>query len=93
MAPNLNYFFLLCNIHIRNYLYEFGLSKSYFKIQYYDENCFQQYHDSPQVLLVIVFAYFGVFRPTREFSTKLETSPLPMKGCNFELCLWPLIEE
>ena len=26
---------------------------------------------------------FGVFRPTWEFFTHLDTSPLPMKGCNF----------
>ena len=26
---------------------------------------------------------FGVFRPTREFFTHMETSPLSMKGCKF----------
>ena len=30
---------------------------------------------------------FGVFRPTREFFTHLETSPLPVKGCKF----WPMV--
>ena len=27
--------------------------------------------------------FWGFFRPTREFFTDMETSPLPMKGCNF----------
>ena len=26
---------------------------------------------------------FGVYRPTREFFTHVETSPLPVKGCKF----------
>ena len=26
---------------------------------------------------------FGVYRPTREFFTHMETSPLSMKGCKF----------
>ena len=30
---------------------------------------------------------FGVFRPTREFFTHLETSPLPVKGCK----CWPML--
>ena len=30
---------------------------------------------------------FGVFRPTREFFTQLEMSPLPVKGCKF----WPML--
>ena len=32
------------------------------------------------------FVLFGVYRPTREFCTHLETSPLQIKGCNFDLC-------
>ena len=28
---------------------------------------------------------FGVFQPTREFFTQLETSPLPVKGYKFDL--------
>ena len=31
---------------------------------------------------------FGDFRPTREFFTNMETSPLPVKAANFDL--WPL---
>ena len=27
----------------------------------------------------------GVYRPTREFFTHMETSPLPVKGCKFDL--------
>ena len=27
------------------------------------------------------------YRPTREFFTHMETSPLQVKGCNFDLCL------
>ena len=30
---------------------------------------------------------FGVYRPTREFFTHMETSPLPVKGCKF----WPML--
>ena len=26
--------------------------------------------------------FFGVYRPTREFFTHMETSKLPVKGCN-----------
>ena len=26
---------------------------------------------------------FGVYRPTREFFTHMETSPLPVKACKF----------
>ena len=26
---------------------------------------------------------FGVFRPTQNFFTHLQTSPLPVKGCKF----------
>ena len=29
---------------------------------------------------------FEVFRPTREFFTHLETSPLLVQGCNFDIC-------
>ena len=29
------------------------------------------------------YSLFGVFRPTQEFFTHLETSPLPVKGCKF----------
>ena len=29
------------------------------------------------------FSLFGSYRPTREFFTHLETSPLPVKGCKF----------
>ena len=31
----------------------------------------------------IVVCFFGVYRPTREFFTHMETSPLPVKGCKF----------
>ena len=33
-----------------------------------------------------LFGLFMVLRPTREFFTHSETSPLPVKGSNFELC-------
>ena len=29
---------------------------------------------------------FGVYRPIREFFTHMEKSPLPVKGCKFDLC-------
>ena len=36
------------------------------------------------ILNVCLFVcLFGVFPPTREFLTHLETSPLPVKGCKF----------
>ena len=34
---------------------------------------------------VFLGGLFGVYRPTREFFTHMETSPLPVKGCKF----WP----
>ena len=30
-----------------------------------------------------VFVCFGVYRPTRELFTQVQTSPLPVKGCQF----------
>ena len=36
--------------------------------------------------LPIFFSLFEVFRPTREFFTHLETSPLLVQGCNFDIC-------
>ena len=33
-----------------------------------------------------VFYLFGLFRPTREFFTHLDTSPLPVKGTIFNIC-------
>ena len=35
---------------------------------------------------VCLFVCFGVYRPTREFFTQMETSPIPVKGANFDLC-------
>ena len=29
------------------------------------------------------FCLFGVYRPTREFFTHIQKSPLPVKGCKF----------
>ena len=37
--------------------------------------------------LIFVCALFLSFRPTREFFTHMETSPLPVKGCKFWLVL------
>ena len=37
---------------------------------------------------VCLFVYlYGLFRPTREFFTHKEISPLPVKGCKF----WPIL--
>ena len=36
-----------------------------------------------KMFFVVFFVCLGVFRPTREFYTNLETSSLPMKGCKF----------
>ena len=35
----------------------------------------------------LLVCLFEVFRPTREFFTHMETSPLPVKGCKF----WPML--
>ena len=32
---------------------------------------------------VLQICLYGVYRPTREFFTHIETSPLPVKGCQF----------
>ena len=34
------------------------------------------------------FCLFWVYRPTQEFFTLMETSPLPVKGCKF----WPMLD-
>ena len=39
------------------------------------------------VNISVVWLFFGVYRPTREFFTDMETSPLPVKGCKF----WPML--
>ena len=36
-----------------------------------------------QKIVFIVCLFVGVYRPTREFLTNLETSPLPVKGYAF----------
>ena len=36
-------------------------------------------------LSCFVFLVFSAFRPTVEFFTHMETSPLPVKGCKFDL--------
>ena len=37
-------------------------------------------------IVLFVLCLFGVYRPTQEFFTHLETSPLPVKGWIFYLC-------
>ena len=37
--------------------------------------------------LLFFWCLFGVYCPTREFFTRTETSPLPVKGCK----IWPLL--
>ena len=39
-----------------------------------------------KALHYMVLCLYGVYRPTREFFTHLETSPLPMRAANFDLC-------
>ena len=39
------------------------------------------------ICFVCSFVKGRVYRPTREFFTHMETSPLPMKGCKF----WPML--
>ena len=43
---------------------------------------------SPTPNRLFSFYLVGAFRPTREFFTHMETSLLPVKGCNF----WPVLE-
>ena len=38
-------------------------------------------------LMLCLFA-LGFFPPTRDFFTRMETSPLPVKGCKF----WPMLD-
>ena len=47
----------------------------------YDNHCFNLNSSCLKWFVCL----FGVFRPTREFFTNLETQPLPMKGCKFDL--------
>ena len=35
----------------------------------------------------VMFVCIGFFSPTRDFFTRMETSPLPVKGCKF----WPML--
>ena len=35
---------------------------------------------------VCFVCFHGIYRPTRECFTHMETSPLRVKGCNFDLC-------
>ena len=37
---------------------------------------------------VLFVCLFWVYRPTREFFTHMDTSPLPVKGCRF----WPMLD-
>ena len=39
---------------------------------------------------IFLFLLFGSLRPTREFFTYMETSPLPVKGCKF-LPMYPAL--
>ena len=45
-------------------------------------------HKGPIPHYVLFVCLFVVFRPTREFYTRMETSPLPVKGCKF----WSLLD-
>ena len=40
-----------------------------------------------EIFLRLFVCLFWGFCPIREFFTHIETSPLPMKGCEFDLCL------
>ena len=37
----------------------------------------------PFRFVCLLVCLFGVYRPTQEFFTHMETSPLPAKGCKF----------
>ena len=36
-----------------------------------------------ELIFILLVCWRGVYRPTREFFTHMETSPLPVKGCKF----------
>ena len=38
---------------------------------------------SIKIIVGFFGVFYGVYRPTREFFTHMETSPLPVKGCKF----------
>ena len=40
------------------------------------------------ITMFVFVCLFGVHRPTREFFTYIETSPLAVKGCKF----WPILD-
>ena len=45
-----------------------------------------RYCGEHQVSVGLFVCLFGVFHPTRGFFTHMETSPLPLKAANFDLC-------
>ena len=51
-------------------------------------NCKKGMENSKSKIVMFV-CLGGVYRPTREFFTHMETSPLPVKAANFDLCSWP----
>ena len=55
----------------------------------YNMNYIDVYQNMQHWLLLYqrIICSLGVFRPKREFFTRMETSPLPVKGCIF----WPML--
>ena len=65
-------------------------SKSHFKVSNYattnthDNGLFNRYLNLILKLIShLKLCLFGVYRPTGEFFTHIETSPFPVKGCKF----------
>ena len=63
------------------------LSNDTIKLTFFHLNpTFVSFDLSSFIFYYILFVcLFGVYSPTREFFTHMETSPLPVKGCKF----WP----
>ena len=60
-------------------LYKEGV---YWTSKVWEKIIFKKYRMSAELIF-----FFGVFRPTRGFFTRMETSPLPVKDCKFCLML------
>ena len=57
---------------------------------------FTKLHHGSYLTFLDNVCLFGVYRPTREFFTHMETSPLPVKDCKFLTYAqhsWPLSSE
>ena len=76
LGRNLEFYKRMCGIFIvwKTAPYKQGLY--FFCVQY------SGFYSQQRQLLCFV-CLFGIYHPTREFNTHMETSPFPVKGCKF----------